>query len=129
MELSEEINLAKNYIFLIQTRFENDYIFSFEENSIVKDKFIPTGALQTLLENVVKHNKKHTEPIKTSIKIDENYIEITNTKYNIETKSDSFGTGLENLKTRYKHLSNNEVVITNTANKFTVSIPIIKLSE
>jgi two-component system LytT family sensor kinase len=55
--LANEIELAKNYIFLIQTRFGNDYEFNIEKSISLADKFIPTGALQSLLENVVKHNK------------------------------------------------------------------------
>jgi len=129
MELSKELDLAKNYIFLIQTRFKDDYSFSFEGDYTIDHKFIPTGALQTLLENVVKHNKKQTTTIKTIINIDDNNLKITNTKSDIETKNDSFGTGLENLKIRYKHLSDEEIIIINSDREFKVSIPIIKLSE
>ena len=33
MELSEEIELAENYIFLIKTRFGNDYRFNIEKKT------------------------------------------------------------------------------------------------
>lgn len=130
MELANEIEFSKNYIFLIQTRFGNDYDFSIEQNIAIKEKFIPTGAIQTLLENVVKHNKSDgSNPIKTTIQINKGWLIITNTKSNLKTKNESFGTGLENLKARYQLLSDEKVQIANTETKFEVFIPIIELSQ
>lgn len=130
MELSKEIQFAENYIFLIKTRFEYDYDFEVIKNVSLKDSFIPTGAIQTLLENVVKHNKPDgQQPIRASITIDENRLTVVNTKSNFKVKNDSLGTGLDNLKTRYQLLSDQEISIINTAHNFKVSIPIIKLSE
>lgn len=130
MELSEELQLAENYMFLIKTRFENDYDFKIDTKTTIKDKFIPTGAIQTLLENVVKHNKPlNGNAIKTIILIEENLLKVTNTKSSIKSKNESFGTGLENLKARYQLLSDKEVVIINTEQEFKISIPIIKLIE
>lgn len=128
MELSEEVKLIKNYIFLIKTRFGNDYEFHIEENIDVFDKFIPTGALQSLLENVVKHNKSEgNKTIETKIVLNEGWIIVTNTKTGLKSKNESFGTGLENLKARYKLLSNDQIQIHDTENKFEIFIPIIKL--
>jgi sensor histidine kinase YesM len=130
MELSEELDLVKNYIFLIKTRFENDYKFTIEENIPLADQFIPTGALQILLENVVKHNKSNgDEPIKTSLKINEGWIIITNSKSIVKSKNESFGTGLENLTARYKLLSDEKIQVHDMEAKFEVFIPIIKLSN
>lgn len=130
MELSEEIEFAKNYIFLIQTRFGADYEINIEKNIRLQNKFIPTGALQNLLENVVKHNKAtDSNSIKTCIKLNEGWIMVTNTKSDLEPKSESFGTGLENLKARYKLLSDKKIQIHNTDTKFEVYIPIITLSN
>ena len=128
MELSEEIQLAENYIFLIKTRFEDDYDFKIDIQTSIEDKFIPTGAIQTLLENVVKHNKpQKNNTIKSIISIEENTLKVTNTKSNIQSKNESFGTGLENLKARYQLLSDKEVIIINTDKEFNISSPIIKL--
>lgn len=129
MELASELEFAKNYVFLIQTRFGNDYEFTIEENISLVDKFIPTGALQALLENVVKHNKSQNNTIKTTITINKGWLITTNTKSKISTKEESFGTGLDNLKARYKLLSDEKIQILNTDTKFEVFIPIIKLSS
>lgn len=128
MELSEEIELAENYMFLIKTRFENDYDFKLDIKTNIEDKFIPTGAIQTLLENVVKHNKpQNGNTIKTTIVIENNWLKVTNTKSKLQSKNESFGTGLENLRTRYQLLSDKEIVVINTDTAFNISIPVIKL--
>jgi two-component system LytT family sensor kinase len=129
MELSEEIQLAENYIFLIQTRFENDYDFFIDKRASITDKFIPTGALQTLLENVVKHNIPNQKPIKPSIIIEDECLKIINNKSSLKNKKESFGTGLQNLKTRYQLLSDQEITVINTENEFKVTLPIINLIE
>ncbi|MEE9406767.1 MAG: histidine kinase [Polaribacter sp.] len=130
MELASEIEFAKNYIFLIQTRFGNDYEFNIKENTSLADKFIPTGAIQSLLENVVKHNKSDGKTsIKTTIAINEGWLIITNCKSAVKIKEESFGTGLENLKARYKLLSDEQIQVHNMDLKFEVFIPIITLSE
>lgn len=130
MELSREIDFAENYVFLIETRFASDYNFKIINKSNLKDKFIPTGALQTLLENVVKHNKViNGISVKTTILITEDWITTTNTKSNSTTEAESLKTGLKNLKSRYQLLSDKKVEVIETATEFKISIPIIKLSD
>ncbi len=130
MELAEEVSLAENYIFLIQTRFGDDYHFEVKEETTFKDKFIPTGALQTLLENVVKHNKSNGQKtITVLITITDDWLTVHNDKSKMDSGQESFGTGLENLKTRYELLSDHEIQIDNTDSAFKISIPIIKLSN
>jgi two-component system LytT family sensor kinase len=129
MELSSEIEYAKNYIFLIKTRFGRDYEFTIEENTSLDAKFIPTSALQALLENVVKHNQSRDKKcITTLITINDRWLIVTNSKYELGLKEESFGTGLENLKARYQFLSDEKIQIKNTEKKFKISIPIITLS-
>jgi len=128
MELIDELHLAENYIFLIKTRFGNDYDFTISKNTLLLDKFIPTGALQTLLENVVKHNKSQNgNQIKTTILIDDEWLVITNTKSKERSKT-TLGTGLKNLKSRYQFLSDKEIKIEETATIYKITIPIIQLS-
>lgn len=128
MELSKEIQFADNYIFLIETRFGNDYQFSINNEVDLNNKFIPTGALQALLENVVKHNKANKKQIKTTITIKEDWLSVSNIKSNSPV-SESLGTGLQNLQIRYELLSDKKVDVKNADNRYLISIPIIKLSN
>lgn len=130
MELSEEIGHAENYFFLIETRFGADYNFAINKRAVLKDKFIPTGAIQALLENVVKHNKpRNGQTIEATILIEKNRLKVTNNKSILVSKTESLGTGLDNLRARYKLLSDQEIQIKNTDMIFEVSIPIIGLSD
>ncbi|MEP2280273.1 histidine kinase [Maribacter sp.] len=130
MELSEEMNLADNYMFLIQTRFGDDYNFHINKNIDFSDKFLPTGAIQALLENVVKHNKVIGDnKVQTSIAIDEDWVTVVNNKSKVITTNDSLGTGLINLKARYQLLSVETPRIEESETEFKISIPIIKLSN
>jgi sensor histidine kinase YesM len=130
MELSKEVEFAENYIFLIETRFANDYNFKIVKNKSLEDEFIPTGALQALLENVVKHNKVlDNNSIDTTILIEEDWITVTNSKSNSGVNIESMGTGLNNLKVRYELLIDKQVQIMNTNMEYKISIPIIKLSN
>ena len=52
-----------------------------------------------------------------------------NEKTNVTNTNESFGTGLENLKSRYELLSDKKVIVLNSDKKFHVSIPIIGLSD
>jgi len=128
MELTAELDFAENYIFLIKTRFGDDYDFAITKNTSFKDKFIPTGAVQALLENVVKHNKaQNNKQIKTTILVGDDWLVSSNTKSNSIT-TNSLGTGLKNLKARYKLLSNKNILIENNTTIYKIAIPIIKLS-
>ncbi|WP_179337463.1 sensor histidine kinase [Winogradskyella ludwigii] len=130
MELSKEVAFAENYVFLIETRFANDYRFNIVNNTSLNDKFIPTGALQTLLENVVKHNKMiDGNTIETTILIAEDWITVTNTNTSTGINPESLGTGLINLKQRYQLLSDKQIQISDTAKSYKIIIPIIKLSD
>ena len=128
MELEKEINFAENYIFLIETRFKNDYIFTIHQKTTIQNKFIPTGALQTLLENVVKHNKASVKIVETTITITDDWLTVKNNKIN-NLNTDSLGTGLQNLQSRYELLSDKKVDIKDTKTQFVVSIPLIQLSQ
>lgn len=127
VELEEELTFARNYIYLIQSRFGNAYQFEIKRNEKEKEiSFIPPGALQTLLENIVKHNQPSpTTPIKSSIIIDENSIEVSNNLSKQTKPVDSTGTGLNNLKARYRLLVDQKIDIS-TNGFFKVILPLIR---
>jgi two-component system LytT family sensor kinase len=130
MELSKEVDFAKNYMFLIKTRFASDYDFKVVNENSISDKFIPTGALQTVLENVVKHNNViEGNTIETTVSIDDDWITVTNSKSNTGINPQSLGTGLKNLKARYELLSDKQLQVIDTNTEYKISIPIIKLSD
>lgn len=128
--VAEELAFAKSYMYLIQTRFSGEYEFDIEKHPDIKTLYLPTGALQTLLENVVKHNtiNDQEDTIKTRISIQNQNITITNNKGQsgkvITTKS-----GIKNLIKRYQLLTDEKVIIENTKAHFTITIPLLHLEN
>jgi|GEM_PF-742012 len=126
--LKEELSMIRNYFYLIETRFGDIYTFSITGENMKDAKYLPVGALQVLIENVVKHNKVlMNNPIRTTIVIESNQIVVTNNKTGVSEKLESFGTGLDNLQERYALLFDKEIKITNSEFEFQVAIPLIEL--
>jgi len=130
VELEEELTFAQNYIYLIQSRFGNAYQFDIQyQNEQESVSFIPPGALQTLLENIVKHNQPSSSaPVKSIITITKNTIAVSNNLRLKVSQVDSTGTGLNNLKARYKLLIDKEINIT-TNGFFKIILPLIKVVD
>ncbi len=130
VSLEDEIVLAKNYIYLIETRFENDYQFSIQEENVVTDKYLPSGVLLTALENIVKHNQpENNRVIVTTIKIDNKDVKVINTISKPKEANESFGTGLKSLKKRYELLSDKMIEIEESENEFVITLPLLKIVD
>jgi len=128
--LENEIELAKNYFYLIETRFGNDYGFKLVERVGQGLNYLPNGALLTVLENVVKHNKASEEQsILTEIRIDNDYVKVMNTKELQMTKKSTSGTGLNNLDKRYRLLSDKKIEIEETKAEFIVRLPLLQVID
>jgi len=129
--LEKEIALGKNYLYLMNTQFENDYNVEFKFTEAPSNTYLPNGALLTTLENIFKHNKvKDARTIQASIFIKNNQLCIYNDKSNtgIEAKSNT-KTGLENLRMRYSHLSNEEIETREDETSFLICLPFIHLID
>ncbi|WP_281542008.1 sensor histidine kinase [Maribacter aestuarii] len=128
--LEDELELARNYFYLIETRFENDYHFEIIDMGIPKVNYLPNGAILAVLENVVKHNKAlDGNSIRTAIIIEEETILVTNTKAKRLTKNNTLGTGLDNLSKRYELLSDKKIEIQETDGIFNIKLPLLKVLD
>ena len=126
--LQEELLFIEKYIFLQQTRFKDEFIFSID---IVKDenllmKKVPYLAFQIVIENAIKHNIASDEnPLTISIEIKENEVVITN---NLNEKPSFGGTskfGHKYLESIYKYYSKNDFQAYKKDGKFTCILPLI----
>ncbi len=125
--LEEELTFAQNYMYLIQSRYGNAYQFKIVNEKTTKEELlIPPGSLQTLLENIVKHNQgSEKTPIKSTIRINDEGISVSNDLRAKSNQVDSTGIGLENLRARYALLTD-EVLQIQSNGKFEVALPLIK---
>lgn len=128
--LKAELNLIKNYFFLIETRFEGDYSFKIIEKTSLDNKYVPNGALLTSIENIVKHNTADANnAITTSIYIEKEVIKIINNKNDATRKEESLGTGLNNLKKRYQLLADKTLEIEDRDEEFILKLPILHVID
>jgi len=128
--LKDELMIIEDYFYLIKTRYGDAYHLKPLAINSYSDYYLPTGALQTIVENVVKHNKIIKEqPIEVTLEIQKGMLIVQNTKNTIQVASDSLGTGLKNLNNRYELLLGKTIQITNTDTHFTIALPLVKLAQ
>ncbi len=124
--LDEELEFAQNYVYLIEKRFGGAFQFVIEAQNGTVDYLIPPGALQTVLENVVKHNSGSNEsPITTYITLDGDFLNVKNNKISRVKSQAKSGTGLNNLIARYTLLTDKKVQVSDDVS-YTISLPILK---
>lgn len=124
--VKDELSFANRYLELQRTRFEDSIELYTDIDSELMHKRIPSLSLQLLLENAIKHNgfdAEHTLSIE--IKADQDYLTVSN---NRKHRSDSNGSnkmGLQNIKDRYKLMSDKEIEVHSQEDTFTVQLPLI----
>ncbi len=129
IRLTEEIEFAKAYLFLLQMRYPENLRFEFKIDQKYLDQYVAPLTIQMLIENAVKHNViSKTNPLKIDIYVENGLSVIV--KNNLQPKKTiekSTKTGLANIKKRYQLLGNQEVDIITTAKNYMVAVPLIKL--
>jgi sensor histidine kinase YesM len=126
VSLQEELTFTQDYIELQQIRFSDSIKFNLmiPENSI-KQYHIPIYALQTLVENAIKHNAFTEEkPLSIDIVYIDGFIKVTNNKIPKAIILSS-GVGLQNLNERYRLACGEEIVVENGMYVFSVTIKLI----
>ncbi len=125
--LSKEMEVLEAYYFLLQTRFGNNIEVKIDIPCEKLDKKIVPLSLQILMENAIKHNiVSASRPLKINIFTENGSLVMDNNLQMKHQVSESTGIGLDNIRNRYKLLSEKEVKVTETGSNFTVSIPLIE---
>ncbi len=119
-----ELKLVENYCSILNQRFGNRLKLYIQKRNV--DLLVPPLTLQLLVENAVKHNVfSKNNPLNIDIYFDGNYIVVANNKKTKKTISNSTKKGLENIKKRYKLLTNQMILINNWDHRFEVKLPLI----
>jgi len=126
--LEEEYKFLESYLFLQQIRFGDKLKFQINLNGITS--MMPPLVLQMLIENAIKHNIiAEDNPLTISVYKADNFIVVEN---NLQRKSvlteESPGVGMENIRNRYKFLTDVPVEIIQ-GDKFVVKLPIIPIAS
>ena len=128
VEIEKELQFTANYLELMNIRFANAYRLNDQAFSKQPDEFIATGALQSCIENVIKHNQASTEiPLEIALTQTDDYLIISNPKRPKKEVVEKSQTGLENLNARYINLTGKAPVVINDGRNFIVKLPRINV--
>ncbi len=127
VELREEIDFARSFLYLQKIRFDNAVDMEIKIDAAKLSFLVPPLAVQTLLENIFKHNKAALDkPLKIIIYNEVDMLVIVN---NLQPKikgTDSKGVGLTNLGKRYELLEEKLPQFTVTEKEYIAKISLIK---
>lgn len=125
--VEDEIEFCKKYIFLQEIRFENCIKLKIDvDNTFINNKFILSLSLQIIIENIFKHNIISEEgPITIRISNTDKHLEISNNIFLKDKAIHSNKLGLNNIKSRYKFFTNENIIITEDKNIFSIKIPLL----
>lgn len=127
ISLQEEIELVKNYSFLLEKRFGDNFKLDIQTNG--QSAFVVPLTLQILVENAIKHNiVSKSKPLQVTIRYDKetDFIVVTNNLQRKINPENSTRFGLQSLEKRYALLSGKKVKVEVNSDFFQVCIPVIK---
>jgi two-component system, LytTR family, sensor kinase len=130
VSLKRELSFCEDYIYLLQQRFGQAYIFKINYLDIkpadTEGAFVPPAAVQLLIENAVKHNTGDPlSPIVLTIGISKTDVVAVNNK-RAKLVVNSSGEGLKNLEKRYKLLTDKSIFIEDTEGVFKITLPLVQ---
>lgn len=128
--LRDELKFAKAYIHIQSERFGDNLKLHWDIPEMELNKMIVPMSLQLLLENAIKHNViSKAKPLTISVVTENEELIVQNKIRPKSTKLPSTELGLKNIQERYRLISNASIMITNDANQFKVSLPLLKSSK
>lgn len=126
VSLAQELKFVDDYIHLLKHRFGPAYCFHQEllTQTSLDGRYVVPATIQILVENAIKHNRGDEDnPLAITIRVRDDTVSVRNKIRPKLTPVDSAGTGLLNLRERYRILSNKEIDI-HRDEFFEVLIPI-----
>ena len=128
--LREELQFADAYCYLFKIRYADKIFFDIDVDESFKNRILPSLSLQPLIDNAVKHNAVTSRnPMRISIRIENDRLCISNPKYPLLKPATGTGTGLKNLRSRYELITGRDIAIVDDADKFTVELPLLKSED
>ena len=123
--LQEELRFIKSYLYLQEIRFGNNLNVKLDLDGASGN--VAPLALQLLLENAIKHNiVSQEDPLSVEMTVHDGFIWVENKLQKKRSPGeDSPGMGLYNIRSRYKFLSDKEVIVNEAEGKFSVGLPLI----
>ena len=128
VSVSEELRFAREYVYLLRHRFGTAYEFRLELEPAPEwdQRLVVPGTLQLLLENAIKHNAGNEDrPLGIVVEATATTLTVHHPRRPKLSPVDSTGTGLANLRERYRLLFDQEIRVVSTAETFAVTVPVL----
>ena len=126
--LTDELRFVDEYVYLLRHRFGTAYDFRQEIPADIDlaHLLVVPGTVQLLVENAIKHNAGDEDaPLLVTIRATATTLTVAHPRRPKRTAIDSLGTGLANLRERYRLLTQQDIVLTDTAATFAVAVPLV----
>lgn len=126
VSLGEELTFVDAFRYMMEVRFANKLEYHIDIDDKVLSKKIPVLSILPLLDNVVVHNRIDSD-YKMTIQIfinENNELVVSNPIYPKLSPSETNGTGLENLKSRFLLLMDKQIRIEHKEHVFNVYLPL-----
>jgi len=126
--LEEELRMMTAYTAMLNGRHGGKISVQMEIADVMLSYKLPPMALQILVENAVKHNvisARHPLHIRIFTRNNSELV-VSNELHEKKVRERSTGLGLSNLNQRSKYLSNRDIIIQRTDNRFIVTVPLIQ---
>ncbi len=128
--LREEMEFLHAYIFLLKERFGENLKVALIDLEKSKNAAIVPLSLQMLFENAIKHNVISTEkPLKIEVFFENKRLVVRNNLQRKNQVMDSTGVGLQNIKDRYRMLTDQVVEVIVSQQYYTVLLPVVEVAE
>jgi LytS/YehU family sensor histidine kinase len=128
--LEEELTMAGSYIFLMRIRYGENLIVEKNVPQKYKSMRLPVLSLQLIIENAVKHNViSQQKPLTIRMRAIDHFFEIWNNKNRKQDNEPGTGTGLENIRRRYALFTDQELIIEDKENYFSIKIPLMEVMK
>lgn len=129
--LSEEMKFAEAFSYQYSIRYADKLFFDFDVEEKFMTWLLPALSLQPLIGNAVKHNTiTKNKPLRVTIRTTEDgWLEISNPIAPKLEAEPSTGIGLENLRKRWRLITDCDIVVENEGKTFLVRLPLQKPAQ
>ncbi len=127
--LQEEIQFALDYLDIMEYRFPGQFRMVLQQhtNTSLTALYIMPGALQLLVENVIKHNEvPEGASLLIELQISDDRLTVTNAVHPKLYRHESLGVGLRQLSEFYNLRWNKQLLIRQEQQQFSVTLPLIQ---
>jgi len=126
--LENELIFIKSYLYIMDQRFEEALQVNIDIPEEHRKLMLPSLSLQLLVENAIKHNiSSPDQPLHITITTDNSPALIVENNFRPKKiLSEGTGTGLKNIRERYRLLAHRMVDVSNESGKFIVTLPLLK---